>query len=74
MTIHCHLKSFFIYKNIFNHGKSFSFEFSIVTSHKIGRNFQNALLRMWAVAIKQQKHRSLEFSAGKLNNIIPVSY
>ena len=41
----------------------------MVTSHNIGRNFQNALLRTWAVAIKQQKHKSLEFSAGKLNNI-----
>ena len=65
MTIHCQLKSFSIYRNIFNHGKSLSFEFSMITSHKIGQNFQNALLRMWAVAIKQQKHWSLEFSAGK---------
>ena len=32
---------------------------------KIGQNFQNAWLRMWAVAIKRQKHWSLEFSAGK---------
>ena len=41
----------------------------MVPSHNIGRNSQNALLRTWAVAIKQQKHKSLEFSAGKLNNI-----